>query len=133
MIGGLVEEQDIRSGGQGHGEFQATLLSHRQITHPLVFLVGAQQAAYLMYGAHSVRGAEALEIGLVDRLADEGQEPQGWAWGWILRSTPEDTTEVVNYCDWSQTSEQTRRAKGFPVVEKEKIEATLHRLADELS
>lgn len=74
-----------------------------------------------------------LEHRLEWLVADEGQEPQGWAWGWILRSTPEDTTEVVNYCDWSQTSEQARQAKGFPVVEKEKIEATLHRLADELS
>ena len=74
-----------------------------------------------------------LEHRLEWLVADEGQEPQGWAWGWILRSTPEDATEVVNYCDWSQTSEQTRQAKGFPVVEKEKIEATLHRLADELS
>lgn len=39
-------------------------------------IVGTQQAAYLMYGAHSVRGAEALAIGLVDRLAEEGQERQ---------------------------------------------------------
>lgn len=37
-------------------------------------IVGPQHAAYLMYGGHSVRGDEALAIGLIDRLADEGQE-----------------------------------------------------------
>ncbi|MBC9956266.1 enoyl-CoA hydratase/isomerase family protein [Yimella sp. cx-51] len=37
-------------------------------------IVGQQHAASMLYGGHSVRGEEALRIGLVDRLAAEGAE-----------------------------------------------------------
>lgn len=37
-------------------------------------IVGPQHAAYMLYAGHSVRGTQALRIGLIDRLADDGRE-----------------------------------------------------------
>ena len=65
-------------------------------------------------------------------VADEGKAPQGWTWGWTLASAPDDSTVAVCCCDWSQTSEQTREDKGFPVVDRDRIEATLRNLAETL-
>lgn len=66
-------------------------------------------------------------------VADEGQAPQGWSRGWTLATAPDDSTVAVCFCDWSETSEQTRQDKGFPVVDREKIETTLRNLVEALS
>ncbi len=62
-------------------------------------------------------------------VADHGQEPQGWRWGWVLEPRPDGSTAVANYCDWSAvTDPEVLRAKGFPVVPAEQVAATVRRL-----
>lgn len=63
-------------------------------------------------------------------VADEGQEPAGWVWGWQLQSAPDNSTRVTNYCDWTEVTDQELiEDKGFPLVSPDKIGQTLRNLA----
>lgn len=67
-------------------------------------------------------------------VADYGQSPQGWRWGWVLEPRTDGSTAVTNYCDWSAvTDPEIVRAKNFPVVDAEQVAATVRRLADAVS
>ncbi|WP_129659361.1 SRPBCC family protein [Rothia uropygialis] len=61
-------------------------------------------------------------------VADYGNEPQGWRWGWRFESV-DAGTRVTNYCDWSDiTDPKVLEDKGFPVVDPEKIAVTVRNL-----
>ncbi|MCP3426500.1 SRPBCC family protein [Rothia sp. AR01] len=62
-------------------------------------------------------------------VADYGEEPQGWRWGWIVEPSGAGS-RVTNYCDWSRTSSEVRAEKGFPIVDAEKVARTVERLRD---
>ncbi|GGG64212.1 polyketide cyclase [Kocuria dechangensis] len=62
-------------------------------------------------------------------VADYGQPPQGWRWGWTLDPQVDGSTAVTNYCDWgSITDPEVLAKKNFPVVGAEQVAATLRRL-----
>jgi hypothetical protein len=66
-------------------------------------------------------------------VADYGNDPQGWRWGWLFE-TAEGGTSVTNYCDWSDiTDPKVLEAKGFPVVDPEKIALTVRNLQERFS
>ncbi|WP_158034124.1 hypothetical protein [Kocuria coralli] len=67
-------------------------------------------------------------------VADEGQDPAGWKWGWLLQTAPDNSTRVTNYCDWTEvTDQEVLDQKGFPLVDASKVQATLRNLANALS
>jgi Polyketide cyclase / dehydrase and lipid transport len=58
--------------------------------------------------------------------------PFGHVYGWLLDPVTEAETDVTNYCDWSQASEEMRSGVTWPVVPVamlEKSVANLERLA----
>jgi hypothetical protein len=58
--------------------------------------------------------------------------PFGHVYGWILDPVNESETDVTNYCDWSEASEEMRSGVTWPVVPVTMLErsvANLERLA----
>lgn len=70
-----------------------------------------------------------------DRLVEwsvgspEHPKPLGHVYGWELAPIDEDTTEVVNYCDWSGLNPKLRDRITFPIVPVEMLERSVQRLA----
>lgn len=62
-------------------------------------------------------------IGAVD------QPPLGHVYGWLLDAVDENTTDVTNYCDWTNIIDGLRAAgRTWPIVPVEMLEASLDKL-----
>jgi uncharacterized protein YndB with AHSA1/START domain len=63
------------------------------------------------------------------------QPPFGHVYGWELTPVDDNTTDVVNYCDWSNITDTLRAAgRTWPIVPVSMLEesiANLDRLATE--
>jgi uncharacterized protein YndB with AHSA1/START domain len=57
------------------------------------------------------------------------QPPLGHVYGWQLDPVGDAETDVTNYCDWSNMSEQLRAAgRTWPIVPLEMLEETMAKL-----
>jgi uncharacterized protein YndB with AHSA1/START domain len=57
------------------------------------------------------------------------QPPLGHVYGWQLDPVSDTHTDVTNYCDWSNMSEQLRAAgRTWPIVPLEMLEETMTKL-----
>jgi hypothetical protein len=70
-----------------------------------------------------------------DRLVEwapsgKGRQGSGNRWGWQLEPVGDGETDVTNYTDWSNTSEEARASGRFPVVPVSMFERSLDRLAE---
>lgn len=54
--------------------------------------------------------------------------PFGHVYGWQLEPVGEDETDVTNYCDWTDISDEMRAGLTWPVVPVEMLEQSLERL-----
>lgn len=62
-------------------------------------------------------------VGAVD------QPPFGHVYGWQLDAIDENTTDVTNYCDWTNVSEDLRRRRpDWPIVPVEMLEQSVLKL-----
>jgi len=55
--------------------------------------------------------------------------PFGHVYGWLLDPVSEEETEVTNYCDWSNASEEMRSGVTWPVVPVAMLEQSVDNLA----
>jgi hypothetical protein len=57
------------------------------------------------------------------------QPPLGHVYGWLLQPIDPETTEVTNYCDWSNIVPELRaRNRTWPIVPVEMLEQSLVKL-----
>ncbi len=57
------------------------------------------------------------------------QPPLGHVYGWQLDAVDDNTTDVTNYCDWTNIVESLRAAgRTWPIVPVEMLEASLDKL-----
>jgi len=57
------------------------------------------------------------------------QPPLGHVYGWHLDAVDDNTTDVTNYCDWTNIVESLRAAgRTWPIVPVEMLEASLDKL-----
>jgi len=54
--------------------------------------------------------------------------PFGHTYGWLLESVSETETDVTNYCDWSNASEEMRSGLTWPVVPVAMLEESVAKL-----
>ncbi len=54
--------------------------------------------------------------------------PFGHVYGWLLQPVGEGETEVTNYCDWSNASEEMRSGVTWPVVPVAMLEKSVDNL-----
>ena len=58
------------------------------------------------------------------------QPPLGHVYGWQLDAIDDNTTDVTNYCDWTNIVDGLRAAgRTWPIVPVEMLEASLDKLA----
>lgn len=58
-----------------------------------------------------------------------GQPPLGHVYGWLLEPADDGTTDVTNYCDWSNITEELRaRGRTWPIVPVSMLEESLAKL-----
>ncbi len=55
--------------------------------------------------------------------------PFGHVYGWLLDPVNQDETDVTNYCDWSDASEEMRSGVTWPVVPVAMLEQSVDNLA----
>ncbi len=55
--------------------------------------------------------------------------PFGHVYGWLLDPVSEEETEVTNYCDWANASEEMRSGVTWPVVPVAMLEQSVDNLA----
>jgi len=58
----------------------------------------------------------------------EDHPPFGHVYGWILEPVSETETDVTNYCDWSNASEEMRSGVTWPVVPVAMLEKSVENL-----
>lgn len=58
-----------------------------------------------------------------------GQPPLGHVYGWLLEPADDGSTDVTNYCDWSNiTAELRARGRTWPIVPVSMLEESLAKL-----
>ncbi len=59
----------------------------------------------------------------------EDHPPFGHVYGWLLDPVNDTETDVTNYCDWSNASEEMRSGVTWPVVPVSMLEMSVDNLA----
>jgi hypothetical protein len=57
------------------------------------------------------------------------QPPIGHVYGWVLDRIDDATTDVTNYCDWTNISDELRSRREWPIVPPSMLERSLDNLA----
>jgi hypothetical protein len=56
------------------------------------------------------------------------QPPVGHVYGWQLEPVSDNETDVTNYCDWTNISEEMRSRRAWPVVPVHMLEKSVENL-----
>lgn len=68
------------------------------------------------------------------KTAPAGTEPPGWEWTWELEAQGADSTDVRLTYDWSKVTDPELLKKiSFPLVSKDQLDDSLHKLAAAVS
>ena len=59
----------------------------------------------------------------------EDHPPFGHVYGWLLDPVNDTETDVTNYCDWSNASEDMKSGVTWPVVPLSMLEMSVEKLA----
>ena len=57
-----------------------------------------------------------------------GRPPVGHVYGWELEAVSDSETEVTNYCDWSNISDEWRARREWPIVPVTMLEQSVEKL-----
>jgi hypothetical protein len=55
--------------------------------------------------------------------------PAGHVYGWQIEPVSDTESEVSNYCDWTNTSDEMRSWRAWPIVPTEMLERSVENLA----
>jgi uncharacterized protein YndB with AHSA1/START domain len=82
-------------------------------------------------GKYEVRNTVTRLV--TDRLVEwtlglKDQPPVGHVYGWELAPVSDTETDVTNYCDWTNISEEMRQQREWPIVPLHMLEASVANL-----